>query len=142
MRVRGVHHLVVVEGRAVKGLVTAAQLAEAAAASPADGGGRDDANLATAPPDLPVRKAANLLRGSVAGALPVLERGQLVGIVTVVGPAGVDRPRRGAARRKSHAMDAPEPRRVAGPGAGQAVGRRPRDRSALGQLGREDVQPP
>jgi CBS domain-containing protein len=39
--------------------------------------------IATAPPSLTVRKAANLLRGSAVGALPVVDRGRLVGIVTV-----------------------------------------------------------
>jgi acetoin utilization protein AcuB len=34
-------------------------------------------------PTLTVRRAANLLRGRSIGCLPVIERGQLVGIVTV-----------------------------------------------------------
>lgn len=83
MRVRRVHHLVAVEGGAVKGMVTAAQLAEGDRKGSLTVADVMTRQPATAPPDLPVRRAANLLRGSVVGALPVLERGRLVGIVTV-----------------------------------------------------------
>jgi CBS domain-containing protein len=83
MRVKGVHHLVVVERREVKGIVTATQLAEAGAKDSVTVADVMTRHLATASPDLPVRKAANLIRGSVVGALPVLDRGKLVGIVTV-----------------------------------------------------------
>jgi acetoin utilization protein AcuB len=61
-----------------------------------DAGGRAGSNLraqlrvrdlmttdvATATPDITVRKAANLMRGRTIGCLPVLNRGKLVGIVT------------------------------------------------------------
>jgi CBS domain-containing protein len=83
MRQRRIHHLVVVDDHTVKGLLTdeclrvpEAEGAESIAPLMVTG-------VATAPPDLTVRKAANLLRGSAVGALPVLDRGHLVGIVTV-----------------------------------------------------------
>lgn len=82
MRLHAVHHLVVVEGRSVKGVVTAEQMAEA----PRDGLSVEDVmtlHVVTAPPALTVRKAANMLRGSAVAALPVLDHGRLVGIVTV-----------------------------------------------------------
>jgi CBS domain-containing protein len=82
MRFHGVHHLVVVDGRLVKGVITTQQIAEA----PQDGVSVKDvmtAHVVTAPPDLTVRKAANMLRGSAVAALPVVDRGRLVGIVTV-----------------------------------------------------------
>lgn len=56
--------------------------------------------IVRAPPGLTVRKAAKLLRGSSVGALPVLDRGLLVGVVTesdlpdLLG-RGVERPAKG-----------------------------------------------
>jgi CBS-domain-containing membrane protein len=83
MRLRRIHHLVVVDDHHVKGLLTEESLRgpDADAASTVEP--LMTTRVATAPPDLTVRKAANLLRGSTVGALPVLDRGRLVGIVTV-----------------------------------------------------------
>jgi CBS domain-containing membrane protein len=83
MRMRRIHHLVVVDNHTVKGLLTEEDLRGPAADASATVEPLMRTHVATAPPGLTVRKAANLLRGSHAGALPVLERGRLVGIVTV-----------------------------------------------------------
>jgi CBS domain-containing protein len=83
MRVRRIHHLVVVDDHHVKGLLTDESLRGPEADSATSIEPLMTTRVATAPPDLTVRKAANLLRGSSVGALPVLDRGRLVGIVTV-----------------------------------------------------------
>ena len=83
MRMRRIHHLVVIEDHRVKGLLTDEDLRGPEADASATVEPLMRTRVATAPPDLTVRKAANLLRGSHLGALPVLERGRLVGIVTV-----------------------------------------------------------
>lgn len=59
--------------------------------------------VVTASPDMPVRQAANLMRGRTIGCLPVVEEGKrsrLVGIVTVSDllellGRGIDRPAQG-----------------------------------------------
>ena len=83
MRVRRVHHLVVVEDHEVAGIVTEDQLRAPEAAGATSVADVMSRRVVTATPGLTVRKAANLMRGSAAGALPVLDRGRLVGIVTV-----------------------------------------------------------
>ena len=100
MRRRNIHHLVVVEGGDVVGVV-----------SDGDLGGRAGAEVrrtcavgdvmtpdpVVAAPDTTVREAANLLRGRSVGCLPILDAGHLVGIVTITDllemlGRGVDRP--------------------------------------------------
>jgi CBS domain-containing membrane protein len=83
MRMRRIHHLVVVDDHTVKGLLTEESLYSPAADAAPTVEPLMTARVAIAPPGLTVRRAANLLRGSTVGALPVLERGRLVGIVTV-----------------------------------------------------------
>jgi CBS-domain-containing membrane protein len=83
MRVRRIHHLVVTDDHKVKGLLTDEDLRGPVADASTTVEPLMKTRIATAPADLTVRKAANLLRGSTVGALPVLERGRLVGIVTV-----------------------------------------------------------
>ena len=82
MRIHNVGQLIVVDDHTVKGIITTHQIAEARpeCATVADVMSK---HVLLATPNLTVRKAANLLRGSAVAALPVLERGQLVGIVTV-----------------------------------------------------------
>jgi CBS domain-containing protein len=84
MGLRGVHHLVVVDGRTVIGIVTDAMIRWGEAQ---DMGCVQDVMLSqpvTAGPETTVREAANLLRGRVASVLPVVnEQEHLVGIVTV-----------------------------------------------------------
>jgi CBS domain-containing protein len=82
MRLHNVAQLVVVSDRTVKGVVTTHQIAEARP----DCAVVEDVmskRVLLATPNLAVRKAANLLRGSAVAALPVVDRGHLVGIVTV-----------------------------------------------------------
>jgi len=85
MRMKGIHHLVVLEGREIAGVL-----------SDRDLGGPHGAivrgsrlvselmteNVITIEPELPVRKAANLLRGRSVGCLVVVREGRVVGIVT------------------------------------------------------------
>jgi CBS domain-containing protein len=97
MRLRGIHHLAVVDRHQVVGLLTEGVLAVREAegvAKVADAMGR---HVATGTPDMTVRQAANLMRGRTEGALPVVAGARLVGIVTVsdlldVLGGGVDRP--------------------------------------------------
>jgi len=100
MEMRRIHHLVVVEDQRVICLLTSDDLGR-----PESWGAQTVEPLMTgrivsASPDLTVRKAANLLRGTSVGALPVLDRGRLVGIVTVSDllellGRGVERPAKG-----------------------------------------------
>ncbi|WP_242342787.1 CBS domain-containing protein [Anaeromyxobacter terrae] len=86
MRLHGIRHLVVMDGRRVVGIVSERDL----------GGGRGGAvragrtveelmarHVATAAPETTIRQAANLLRGRTIGCLPVVDDSKLVGIVTV-----------------------------------------------------------
>jgi len=83
MRLRRIHHLVVVEGRSVIGVVTDDVLQR----GEAEGIGRVEdvmfRHIVTGTPQLTVREAANLMRGRAVGAVPVLDKRRLVGIVTV-----------------------------------------------------------
>jgi CBS domain-containing protein len=72
-------HLVVVEGHEVVGLLTSDDLNTPGGASAQTVETLMTRRVVVAPPDLTVRKAANLLRGSSVGALPVIDRGRLVG---------------------------------------------------------------
>jgi len=95
MRRRGVHHLVVVDGARVVGVLSSRDRADAQPGREV----RDvmQENVVTAAPTTTVREAANLLRGRSIGCLPVLEDDRLVGIVTtsdlleLIG-RGVERP--------------------------------------------------
>ena len=85
MRMKRIHHLVVTEGRDIVGVI-----------SDRDMGGRQGAvvrekrlvselmteRVVTIEPDMPVRKAANLLRGRSIGCLVVAEAGRVTGIIT------------------------------------------------------------
>jgi len=107
MRANGIHHLVVLEGAEVVGVI-----------SDRDLGGRHGAtvrdtrlvselmtgNVITIEPDTTVRKAANLLRGRSIGCLIVVRDRRVVGIVTtadlleLVG-RGIERPLAQSRRR-------------------------------------------
>lgn len=105
MRRRRIHHLVVVDGSSVIGVL-----------SDRDIGGEPDSvrsqarvsdvmtrRVVTTAPEVPVRKIANLMRGRTIGCVPVMREGRLAGIVTVsdllqlVG-RGFDRPARPSRR--------------------------------------------
>jgi len=86
MTAENVHHLIVKDGSKVVGVL-----------SDSDAGGRHgaavrsgmtvadlmDRHFAFITRQDTVRKAANLMRGRLIGCLPVIERGRLVGVVTV-----------------------------------------------------------
>jgi CBS domain-containing protein len=84
MRLRGIHHLVVTDGRTPVGILTDDMLHRGEsdrAAFVQDVMYRDPV---TAAPDMTVREAANLLRGHAMTVLPLVDRHNcLVGIVTV-----------------------------------------------------------
>jgi CBS domain-containing protein len=86
MRVSGIRHLVVVEGRDVVGIVSDRDLGgRLSAAKPAAGVTVADVmtnGVVSVKPETTVRQAANLLRGFVIGSLVVQEGGKPVGIVT------------------------------------------------------------
>lgn len=86
MRALRIHHLVVADRRRVVGVLSEADLGGPKGAAVRRG--RTAAELmseqtVTATPTTTVQKAANLLRAQSVGALPVLEDGKLVGIVTI-----------------------------------------------------------
>ena len=86
MRMKEIHHLVVTEGKSLAGIL-----------SDRDAGGRRGAALrkdrtvddlmtrevVTVPPETPLRKAANLMRGRSIGCLVVVDDHRAVGIITV-----------------------------------------------------------
>jgi acetoin utilization protein AcuB len=83
MREKGIHHLVVLQNQEVAGIVSSrdleaigsfrqVQIVEDVMTSPA----------VTATPGMTLRQAANLLRGRSIGCLPVMDEGDLLGILT------------------------------------------------------------
>jgi len=110
MRTKGIRHLVVKEGSTVVGV-----LSDSDAGGPSGAPIRAGAHVAdlmnrhfasVAPGDT-VRKAANLMSGHFTTCLPVIERGKLVGVVTmtdmlkVIGK-GADRPTHNARAALHH----------------------------------------
>lgn len=86
MRLRRIHHLVVVDGKAIVGVLSERDLGGRKGASLRKGRAVADVmteGVHTAAPTTTVREAANLLRGHVIGCIPVVERGKLVGMVTI-----------------------------------------------------------
>jgi signal-transduction protein with cAMP-binding, CBS, and nucleotidyltransferase domain len=111
MRLKGIHHLVVMEGRNTVGIVSSRDAASAGARKNSTVGDLMKSPVVSVESDATVRKAANLMRGRSIGSVPVMERGSLVGIVTIadlleVIGRGVDRPlpaeRRGLHHRVPH----------------------------------------
>lgn len=84
MRARRTHHLVVTEGKNVVGVVSdrdvGARALDRKATTVAE---VMTSQVKTAPPNATVRQVANLLRGHIIGCLPVVDKGRLVGIVTI-----------------------------------------------------------
>lgn len=86
MRLRRIHHLVVMNGRTVAGVISDRDLGGPRGSQLREG--RQVRELMTpsvvaAAPATTVRQAANLMRGRSVGCLPIVENGALRGIVTV-----------------------------------------------------------
>ncbi|MBI1783581.1 CBS domain-containing protein, partial [Candidatus Sumerlaeota bacterium] len=86
MKVKNIHHLVVIDGQSPIGVISERDLG--GRRSKADLRGQTTGDLmtshtVTAKPDTTVRQAANLMRGSSIGCLPIMDRGKLAGIITV-----------------------------------------------------------
>jgi CBS domain-containing protein len=97
MRLRGIHHLVVIERQQVVGLLTQSALETADAEGIERVEDVMSRNVALGFPTMTIRQAANLMRGRLEGALAVMDQGKLTGIITVsdlldVLGRGVDRP--------------------------------------------------
>lgn len=85
MHMKRIHHLVVTEGRDIAGLISDRDLGGPHGASVRDTRLVTELmteNVLTIEPDMPVRKAANLLRGRSVGCLVVVQDGRVVGVVT------------------------------------------------------------
>lgn len=86
MRLKRIHHLVVTDGREIAGVVSDHDLGGRSGASVRNGHRVSDlmtARVITIEPELPIRTAANLLRGHLIGCLVVTNAtGTVVGIVT------------------------------------------------------------
>ncbi|MGB2714219.1 MAG: CBS domain-containing protein [Vicinamibacterales bacterium] len=116
MRLGRFHHLVVLDGHSVAGIISDRDLGGTRGARVREGRRVADlmtGNVVTATPTTTVREAANLLRGRSIGCLPVLDRGSLRGIITVTDlleliGRGVERP---TARAQRAIMRGRGPRR-------------------------------
>ena len=86
MRRKGIRHLVVADDRRVVGVLSDRDVGSRAGGSARRGQTVADLMTGTvitrAPTDT-VRSAANVMRGRSIGCLPIVDRGRLVGIVTV-----------------------------------------------------------
>jgi acetoin utilization protein AcuB len=86
MKLEGIHHLVVLREHMVVGVISQRDLGSAHGTSMCEGKTVGDLMThyaVTATPNTTVCQAANLMRGRAIGSLPILDRGRLVGIVTV-----------------------------------------------------------
>lgn len=86
MRVRRVHHLVVLDRKRVVGIISDRDLGGSKGAQLRKGHTVEELmtpNAAIAKPTTTLRQAANLMRGRSIGCLPVLKGDKLVGMVTV-----------------------------------------------------------
>jgi acetoin utilization protein AcuB len=83
MRRRRLRPLGVMDGKKVAGVVSQRDIADEAGRAGRTVRDVMSSPAVTAAPEMTVRQAANLLRGRILGCLPVLEKGRLVGIVTI-----------------------------------------------------------
>jgi len=83
MRRRGIHHLVVVKGRQVAGVVSEAVLQARLAEGVTTVQDAMFRHILVASPDMTVTQAARMMRGRPEGALAVFAGKRLVGIVTI-----------------------------------------------------------
>jgi acetoin utilization protein AcuB len=113
LRLKGIHHLVVVSRANVVGLATAETLKDREAEGAARVGDAMIRNITVLAPETTVRQAADLMMGRPQTAVPVVRHQRLVGIVTVsdlLDLAGTPRPR----HRSATAIAAKRISRVAG----------------------------
>lgn len=85
MRAERIHHLVVTDGKRIAGIVSDRDTGGPRGAAVRAGreiGELMTANVVTVPPDTPVKKIANLMRGRSIGCVVAVEKGRSVGIVT------------------------------------------------------------
>jgi CBS domain-containing protein len=85
MRLRRIHHLVVIDGRDVVGLLSDRDAGGVSGQAIRQNRRVEDLmarHAVTAKPTATIREAANLMRGRSIGSLPVVDKGRLVGIVT------------------------------------------------------------
>ena len=81
-----IHHLVVMDGKRVVGIISDRDLGGARGQRVRSGCSVSDLmspSVVTATPTTTLRQAANLMRGRSVGSLPVLDGGRLKGIVTI-----------------------------------------------------------
>jgi CBS domain-containing protein len=85
MRLYDIRHLVVMEGKDVVGVLSERDLGGRRGTTPGVESVLElmSPQIITARPSTSVKEAANLLRGYGVGCLPVMEKGKLMGIVTV-----------------------------------------------------------
>ena len=103
MRLKGIRHLVVKDGREIVGVLSERDVHAAPVAmlrQQTAGDVMTRSAVSIGPRDT-MRRAANLMRGRSIGCLPVVDRGKLVGIVTTtdlldLAGRGGDRPARGS----------------------------------------------
>lgn len=113
MRERGIHHLVVKDGQALAGVVSARALGSGVGRTVADAMTPAIVVDATAT----IRQVANTMRGRVTGCVVVIERGKPVGVITISDllellGRGIDRPGRPERRGLHHRV--PHRRRKSG----------------------------
>ena len=86
MRRKGIHHLVVMQGSQILGILSDRDAGSRAGASIRAGHTVADLmtkQVVTRAPTDTVRSAVNVMRGRTIGCVPIVDRGRLVGIVTV-----------------------------------------------------------
>ncbi len=86
MRMRRIHHLVVTRAGRIVGLLSDRDVGgDKGTLTRANRTAADlmTAKVLTVPPTMPIRKAANLMRGRSIGCLVVVDGARIVGIVTV-----------------------------------------------------------
>jgi len=80
MREHRIHHLLVLEGKSLRGVLSSRDLLGRPAGDVASA---MSAKVVSVAPGTTVRQAANLLRGRTLGCVPVLDGGRPVGMLTV-----------------------------------------------------------
>ena len=85
MRIRGIRHLIVMEGGSVAGVISNRDLAAISRRELEQVRVRDvmATRVVVTDPNATVAQAANRMRGAGVGCLPVVHDGKLVGIITI-----------------------------------------------------------